>query len=112
MKAGDHINATRYKATAARLAKQLRARPSTTVPGGDWTADYGVHASSYLINAKLVGTAEEQAALVHDVTPVEPRAYLLDLVSLLHAGQEVADKLSDHLLVVAFQSVLDSASVG
>ena len=69
MKAGDHINATRYKATAARLAKQLRARPSTTVPGGDWTADYGVHASSYLINAKLVGTAEEQAALVHDVTP-------------------------------------------
>jgi hypothetical protein len=65
--AGDHANATRYSAIAARLAKQIRARPSTTVAGaaaaGNWTADYGVHAASYLINAKLVGTADEQAAL-------------------------------------------------
>jgi hypothetical protein len=66
-KAGDHVNASKYNSTAVRLAKQLRARPSTTVPGGDWTADYGVHAASYLIDAKIVGTMEEQLALAKRV---------------------------------------------
>eukprot|EP01043_Picozoa_sp_COSAG02_P057539 COSAG02_NODE_7002_length_3233_cov_3.705807_2_plen_663_part_01 len=66
-KAGDRLNATKYNNTAARLAKRLRARPSTTVQGGDWTADYGVHAASYLINARIVGTMEEQSALAKRV---------------------------------------------
>ena len=54
--AGQAAQAANYSATAQRLAKQLRARPATTVPGGEWWADYGVHAASYLINAKN-GTA-------------------------------------------------------
>ena len=65
--AGDHVNATKYNHTAVRLAKQLRARPSTTVPGGDWTSDYGVHAASYLIDARIVGTMAEQSALAKRV---------------------------------------------
>jgi hypothetical protein len=60
-KAGDAANATKYKATAARLAKLLRTRPS--IAPGDWMADYGVHASSYLINAKIVATPTEEQAL-------------------------------------------------
>ena len=51
-KAGEHANATKYNSVAVRLAKQLRARPSATAPGGDWTADYGVHSASYLIDAR------------------------------------------------------------
>ena len=54
--AGQAAQAANYSATAQRLAKQLRARPATTVQGGEWWADYGVHAASYLINAKN-GTA-------------------------------------------------------
>ena len=45
-KAGDTVNATRYSTTARALAATLRARPATTVPGGKWYADYGVHAAA------------------------------------------------------------------
>lgn len=64
--AGDHANATKYAADAARLAKQLRARPSSLVKGGEWWEDYGVHAAAYLVNARVVATpAEEQVREPH-----------------------------------------------
>ena len=56
--AGQTSMAANYTATAARLAKQLRARPSTTGRGSEWYDDYGVHAASYLINAKIVASAK------------------------------------------------------
>lgn len=65
--AGDTVNATKYAATAIRLAQTLRARPATTVPGGEWWEDYGVHAAAYMINAKSVATAAEQEAIFHKV---------------------------------------------
>lgn len=59
--AGDSVNATRYNATAQQLAETLRARKS--VAGGPWYADYGLHASAYLINAKIVATKAEAEIL-------------------------------------------------
>ena len=61
--AGDAVNATKYAATAKRLAAQLRARPSTG--GGAWHEDYGVHAAAYAINAKILATGAEVETLVH-----------------------------------------------
>ena len=60
--AGDAANATRYKDTAARLAAQLRARPSKG--GMAWHNDYGVHAAAYAINAKVLARPEEVEVLV------------------------------------------------
>ena len=60
--AGDHANASRYNVTAARLAAQLRARPSKG--GGPWHEDYGVHAAAYAINAKVLATPAEVDVLV------------------------------------------------
>ena len=59
--AGDAGNASRYNATAHRLAGVLRARPSDS--GGAWHEDYGVHAAAYAINAKVLATAAEVALL-------------------------------------------------
>jgi hypothetical protein len=60
--AGDHVNASKYNNTAARLAAQLRARPSKG--GGVWHEDYGVHAAAYAINAKVLATPAEVDVLV------------------------------------------------
>ena len=65
--AGQSEMATNYTQTAARLAKQLRARPSTTGRGSEWYDDYGVHAASYLINAKIVATPAEESAMFKKV---------------------------------------------
>jgi hypothetical protein len=65
--AGDALNATRYTATAKALAAKLRARPATTVPEGAWWEDYGVHAAAYMLNAKIVATANESDAVFHRV---------------------------------------------
>jgi len=59
--AGDHANASKYNATAARLATRLRARPSLN--GGPWHEDYGVHAAAYAINAKILATPAEVTLL-------------------------------------------------
>jgi hypothetical protein len=61
--AGDAVNASKYIATAARLAKQLRARPAST--GGAWHEDAGVHAAAYIINAKVIATPAEAELLFH-----------------------------------------------
>lgn len=78
--AGDSANATRYNATAARLAAQLRARPASArskggnVGGGGgkntrtdaaWHDDYGVHAAAYAINARILATPAEVETLVN-----------------------------------------------
>ena len=65
--AGDSANATKYAATAARLAKQLRSR-APTLGGANWYDDYGVHAAAYMINAKLVATPAEEQAIFNKVT--------------------------------------------
>jgi len=39
--AGQAEQAANYTATAMRLAKELRARPSTTGRGEEWYTDYG-----------------------------------------------------------------------
>jgi hypothetical protein len=65
--AGDTVNSTRYANTALKLAKVLRARPATTVAGGEWYEDYGVHAAAYLINAGGVATPAEQELIFQRV---------------------------------------------
>ena len=65
--AGQVQLASNYTQTAARLAKQLRSRPSTTGRGSEWYDDYGVHAASYLINAKIVATPAEEEAMFKKV---------------------------------------------
>jgi hypothetical protein len=61
--AGDHVNASKYNATATKLAAQLRSRPSRG--GGAWHDDYGVHAAAYAINAKVLATSDEVETLVN-----------------------------------------------
>lgn len=65
--AGDTVNASRYAATAVRLSQTLRSRPATTVPGGAWWEDYGVHAAAYMINARTVATPAEEESIFNKV---------------------------------------------
>ncbi len=54
------------KAAAAATTRTNLATLTThagTAAGVPWYSDYGVHAASYLVNAKVVATAEEGAAL-------------------------------------------------
>ena len=45
--AGQAEQAANYTATAMRLAKELRARPSTTGRGEEWYTDYGADGKPY-----------------------------------------------------------------
>lgn len=59
----SHPNASRYERSAHTLAARLRARPAMRQLGAKWYTDYGTHAAAYLIDAKVVATAEEHDAL-------------------------------------------------
>lgn len=99
--AGDAVNATRYTSTAKKLAQTLRARKS--VAGGEWYTDYGLHASAYLINAKIVATEASKPRGEIKQTTNQTDTLRLTLASLTDGGVSV-------LCSIVFFFVLTCAS--